>query len=88
MVNENQRSFIANTVNANKFFKFHAKYGWINVLLKLVVGLIYSMVLLAFISSYYRYLSFYEENRLSEDHWSNAPQQALYGSGDQIYERV
>jgi hypothetical protein len=81
-VNEHQRAFIANTMNADKFFKFHAKYGSMNVLLRAVGGLFFMLVALMFLSSYHRQLAFYEQNRLSEDHWSNAPSLARFGGGD------
>ena len=58
------------------------------MLIKTVVALAYTLVIIAFVNSYCRYLKFYEENRLSEDGWGNSPQIAQYGSGDQIYERV
>ena len=87
-VNENQKAFIANTMNADKFFKFHTKYGSMNVLARVVAGLVFTFFVIMFLNSYHKQLAFYEQNRLSEDHWSNAPQLAQFGGGDQIYERI
>lgn len=41
-------------MNANKFFKFHAKYGWLNVLAKVVAGLLFALLMLMFLNSYHR----------------------------------
>ena len=54
VVNENQRGFISNTMNANKFFKFHSKYGWLNVISKVIAAMLFSLLMLVFINSYYR----------------------------------
>lgn len=73
VVNENQRGFIAKTPNADRFFKFHTKYGALNVAPRVVAGLCFALLSLRLLSSYRRHLAFYERNRLTEDHWGNAP---------------
>ena len=41
-------------MNANKFFKFHSKYGWLNVISKVIAAMLFSLLMLVFINSYYR----------------------------------
>lgn len=54
VVNENQRSFIGNTMNANKFFKFHTKYGWLNVIGKVIAALVFALLMLMLLNSFHK----------------------------------
>lgn len=73
LASETQRAAIATTRNADRFFKFHAKYGPLNVAPRVAGGVTLILLSLIFFRKFRKALAFYERNRLTEDEWGNAP---------------